>query len=521
MNHALRRVASLLAAVFLVSCVFTAVSVSTAAPAYADDNDCSFDPRSWDDCVKKPVDAVTGFFSKWNPANLPEIWAKSAGESAGDFLAKVGSTTSDLAKPDLTAGFWLRQYAISEGLALIALAFLLLFVTARMSNARGPDTVMLMRTVGFRLQFVVPAMLLGPAVLGMFVNLAYGLADGYSKAGSAEAGDAIRVYQEKLVDVAGPQGFVGGALSMLLVFGATAVLGLFVYLELLISGYGVYLAGLLIPFALVFYVYPPAKQLLAKLSGILVGLLLVPPLTFLAFNLLWGMVKGVAEADGPEATFQTAVYVLVAMLATAAFPILTAWLVSTLTGDGPAHHAWAGAVSGPIEGAGSDGVQGIKDKLGRGDDGSRRPSSTSSPQQSTSGPAAGGGSPGGAPGGVEGGGASASNPTRGGGPAGGAAAEGSGAAAGGSAAGAGAGAGSGAAAAAGPAGIAVAGAAMAAQEVTDTVRSASRDTASGVAAQAGAADGGSTSGHGQTSSTGMAGGGPADGAVDGDRGQRR
>lgn len=460
MIRAMRRAVGLLGAVLLVVCGFATISVSNAAPAHADEHDCSLtDPMSWLNCPKKPIEAVTGFFSKWNPANLPEIWAKSAGESAGDFLAKVGSTTSDLAKPDLTAGFWLRQYAISEGLALIALAFLLMFVTARMSNARGPDTVMLMRTVGFRLQFVVPAMLLGPAVLGMLVNLAYGLADGYSKAGSTEASDAIRVYQEKLVDLAGPQGFVGGALSMLLLFGATAILGLFVYLELLISGYGVYLAGLLIPFALVFYVYPPAKQLLARLSGILVGLLLVPPLTFLAFNLLWGMVKGIAEADGPEATFQTAVYVLVAMLATAAFPILTAWLVSTLTGDGPAHHAWAGAVTGPIEGAGSDGVKGIKDKLGRGDNGSRRPSGGGHPQGSSAG---GGGSqsPASDGGAAEGGaGSGAAGARSSGGPARGAA-EGAGAAGGagggaGAASAGGAGAG-GAAAAAGPVGIAVA-----------------------------------------------------------------
>jgi hypothetical protein len=209
----------------------------------------------------------------------------------------------------------------------------------------GPGAIMLLRAAGGRAIFLVPVMMVVPAVLGQLVELSNGWASGYNTAASASATNAITGYESALGKIGGAEGVLGGVVTLLLLRGVIALFALFLTAELLAAGFGVYLAGLLVPFALAVAVYPPARAFLSRVIGLLAGLLLVPPIAFLAFQVAWGAVGGIGAADGPTGVFNAILYAAVAVVVAVVFPLLVAFMISRVIGERPGHEDLAGELS--------------------------------------------------------------------------------------------------------------------------------------------------------------------------------
>ncbi|NHA02092.1 hypothetical protein G5V59_27310 [Nocardioides sp. W3-2-3] len=139
------------------------------------------------DALAQAIDSIASF----SPSNMAEEWAKSAAEATVWIMDKITDATSHVAKPGYDMDWWAKQYAVTFALGLIVLAFMLIFIAAKIG---GPDTsvsgVTLAREVLGRLPWAVPAMGMAPAIMmvtqGMFAGLARSLGkEGNDKAGSA------------------------------------------------------------------------------------------------------------------------------------------------------------------------------------------------------------------------------------------------------------------------------------------------------------------------------------------------
>ncbi|MFJ3883441.1 hypothetical protein ACIPW5_39080 [Streptomyces sp. NPDC090077] len=286
-------------------------------------------------------------------------WAKSTAEAVTFLLAFVDSTAEKLSTPAYSQPWWQKQYAVSFGLALIVLAFMMVLITARIGSADGSVSgVELLRKSGFRLIFVFPAIAIAPGFLYSLQQLAMSLTKSFSTEAMKDGHGAVGEMMTQLKDSAGDWGRFGGVFVAIAMMVFIFLASLILLVEIAVSQWGLMLAGLLVPFALVAAVYPPWSHVLRKVSALICTLMFLPVFVFFFFWTVWAAFKDMIGGDHAQNSgFSLLLFLLISFLMIDAFPLVAMWLMSLVTGDGasPMDAGVRGLVPSPTEGSPSAG----------------------------------------------------------------------------------------------------------------------------------------------------------------------
>jgi hypothetical protein len=274
------------------------------------------------------ADAATEALLGFNPNTFIEEWARGMAEATVNIMAYIQQLGARVTTPAFDQQWWAGQYATSFGMSLILLAFLLLWITARIAATGSSVTgIDLLRQSGWRALFVVPLISVGPALLHQLQIAFTELAGGLATEGTEHAGGAVDALMMLLAEEAGAWGMFGGTVLALLLFGAILLLGVVAVIELAIAQWGLHMAALLIPLALVAWVYPPWSSALRKIVALLFGLLMLPAFMYFFFNTFWAAshhALGGGEDDG----ITLLLFILVGLLLINTFPLVTMWLMT-------------------------------------------------------------------------------------------------------------------------------------------------------------------------------------------------
>ncbi|WP_443221539.1 hypothetical protein [Streptomyces sp. 4N509B] len=272
------------------------------------------------------------------PDDFIEQWVTGMAESTVSLLSHIQALGGRVSTPAFDQRWWSSQYATSFGLSLLLLAFLLVWITARLaasgSSASATD---LFRQSGWRLVFVVPLISAGPPILLTVQVAAHELARSFAEEGQAHAGSAVEGLMELLTEKAGDWGAFGGTVLALLLLLFILCLGLVTLIEMAVAQWGLHLGALLVPLALVAWVYPPWSGMLRRLVGLLGGLLLLPSFVYFFFTTIWtsfdALIAG-GERDAGNASnagddgLSILLFLTVGLLMIDAFPLVAMWLMS-------------------------------------------------------------------------------------------------------------------------------------------------------------------------------------------------
>ena len=282
------------------------------------------------DSATKAVDAL-------NPQNFLDSWAQGLCHAVIFVLTFIESTAEKLGTPAFDQKWWADQYAVSFGLSLILLAFLLAVVTAKIGGPEGSVSgVELLRQSGWRLLFVVPACALGPAVLYSLQQVASELTKTFSTQAAVQANGAVGGLLKVIQDTAGKGGWsdMGGTVMVIVLMALILCFGVVLLVEVAISNWGLMMCGLLVPLALVSAVYPPWARILRRLCGIILGMMFLPVVIFFFFWTVWsGFNDNINAQGGSNSTVTMLLFLLVSLIMIDIFPIVAVWLLGVVAPD--------------------------------------------------------------------------------------------------------------------------------------------------------------------------------------------
>ncbi|MFF1792829.1 hypothetical protein ACFVXQ_01060 [Kitasatospora sp. NPDC058263] len=328
--------------------VVAVMSAAPATPAVADDNDCGPSWISWtcsvggaiiDEAknlpgiggVIKDAESATKAIDALTPANLLDTWAQGLCHAVIFVLTFIQSTAEKLAAPAYTQQWWLDQYAVTFGLSLIFLAFMLLMITARIGGGQGSTVsgIELMRRSGVRLVFVVPGCALAPALMYSLQGLASELSKTFSTQAAVQANGAVGSFLSMIQKHAG-NGWTdfGGTLMVIVLMIPILILGIVLLIEIAVSSWGLMICGLLVPLVAVAAVYPPWAQSLRRLAGIIAGMMFMPAVVFFFFWTVWSAVNSLFKDDASNSPVTICLFLLVSVFMIDIFPIVCIWLLS-------------------------------------------------------------------------------------------------------------------------------------------------------------------------------------------------
>lgn len=357
--NALKR--NLMVAVLVVAAVLGIGGASTASPAPAalpagpaSDTLCQLLPEGVAQTACKGVGSVVdptnpggmvdagglvgALFEGFTAKNLMQEWAVGTAVAAAKMLDGMQSLLLNLSRPDLTAEWFLGRYAIMWALGLIVGAFVLVGVATRLGAAgdarRRPEVVASLRESGVRAVFFMPAVALLPMLVWFLTQLTYRLAAIFGGQSTADAAEAVQWFVDVLAKTNDPEAvMIGGSMS-LLVLGAIAYFAAFTAtVEMVIASYGLYLVLLLGPVLLALAIHPRFRRLASIAGAVLASLLLVPPIIFFGFWVLWGMVGGALDASSPTDAFRGVLLIGIGTLAVVALPVLVGIVTSMVVGS--------------------------------------------------------------------------------------------------------------------------------------------------------------------------------------------
>lgn len=272
----------------------------------------------------KTVDALS-------PSNFLDTWAQGLCHAVIFTLTFIESTAEKLGKPAFDQSWWRTQYAVSFGLAMILLAFLLPVVTARVGGSEGSVSgVELLRKSGWRFIFVVPACAFAPAFLYLVQQVASELTKSFATSGAVQANGAVGGLLKLLEKKAGNGwGDFGGTIMAIFFFIFILIAGFILLIEVAVANWGIMLCGLLVPLGLVASVYPPWAPILKRIMGILIGLMFLPVAIFFFWWTVWsGFNSNVTGQGGSNSTTTMLLFLLVSLLAIDISPLIAVWLLS-------------------------------------------------------------------------------------------------------------------------------------------------------------------------------------------------
>ncbi|MEO3756511.1 hypothetical protein [Streptomyces sp. B6B3] len=296
---------------------------------------------------RQKVEAVTDALGDIVPDSFIEEWVKGMAESTVSLLTYIQALGERVTAPAFDQRWWASQYATSFGLSLIVLAFLLVWITAQFvasgSSATATD---LFRQSGWRLVFVVPLISAGPLILLHLQVAANDLARVFADEGTAHAESAVERLMDLIVDNAGDWGAFGGTVLALLLFLFILCLGLVTLIEMAVAQWGLHLGALLVPLALVAWVYPPWSGTLRRLTSLIAGLMLLPAFIYFFFNTIWSSFDSLLAADNGDDGLSVLLFLAVGLLMIDAFPMVVMWLMSLTAGPGTGMDPDVRAVAG-------------------------------------------------------------------------------------------------------------------------------------------------------------------------------
>lgn len=264
-------------------------------------------------------DAAGGVFHGFTPQGVVEEWASSAARSSAELLAETQQNMILAGQPDFTSSWWLTRYAVTFGIGIVAMAIVITIVTGKLAGG-GPEAVQLAKQTGLSAPLYVPLMAVAPAAVDIFVQMIYALSGWFGQQATADTGTAVEGYVRLLADMPDPNALAGGALFMLVVAGVTFLAALLAMIETTVAAFGAQLIMLLIPIAAAIGLYPPARQRLSQLAGILLGLLLTPVMLFLAWWLVWGATASLVTGESENNALRMMLFVAVASMVAVSAP---------------------------------------------------------------------------------------------------------------------------------------------------------------------------------------------------------
>ncbi|MFJ2193086.1 hypothetical protein ACIOJE_34955 [Kitasatospora sp. NPDC087861] len=331
------------------------------------------------DETQKVVDALT-------PSNILDSWAQGLCHAVVFMLSFIASTAEKLATPAFNQKWWAEQYAVTFGLSLIFLAFMLLMIIAKVGGGQGSSVsgIELLRKSGVRLVFVVPACALAPALLYSLQGLASELSKSFSTQATIQANGAIGSFMTMIQKHAG-NGWAdfGGTLMVIVLMIPIVIFGIILLIEMAVSSWGLMICGLLVPLVTVAAVYPPWARALRRLAGLIFGMMFMPSVVFFFFWTVWSSVNALFETDASNSPVTICIFVLVSVFMVDSFPVVAFWVMGmvapgaeTMPGDvrGAAPNPtpgdlYNGSVDKLFKGGGKGGGAGAVGSGGEGGDG--------------------------------------------------------------------------------------------------------------------------------------------------------
>lgn len=265
-----------------------------------------------------------------SPSNFLDTWAQGLCHAVIFTMTFIESTAEQLGKPAFDQGWWRAQYAVSFGLGLILLAFLLPVVTAKIGGPEGSVSgVELLRQSGWRMVFVVPACAFAPAFMYALEQLGTALTKSFASSASVEAKGAVGSLLNAMETEAGDGwGAFGGTVMCIVLMLFILLAGVVLVIEMAVANWGMMLCGLLVPLALVAAVYPPWSHILKRVIGIICGLMFLPVVIFFFFWTVWSAFNAnVNGQGGSNSTVTMMIYLLVSLMMLDAFPLVAVWLI--------------------------------------------------------------------------------------------------------------------------------------------------------------------------------------------------
>ncbi|MGJ9414432.1 hypothetical protein ACHAAC_17160 [Aeromicrobium sp. CF4.19] len=283
------------------------------------------------DAANKLVKAAESL-SSLSPQNMVDTWATSVGEFAIKTVSWISERAVKITAPRFDNDSWLQQYAIAAGLGLILFAGVLILVGARVAKVSQDrvDHAQLLRDAGMSVWLVPVAIVSGPALLVTLGGSISSVGAVFSKeVREGQATERMVGLVEPLVESAGNWAPLGGAFGALLIFLATALLGIYVLLMLYFVSEAQLIFALFLPVVLGVWVYPPWRSMARRIMAGLVALLLMPTVLQFVFWAVWTRV-GTSDISGIDA----AIRLLVGLALLASVPTLTMMFLPKMIPDG-------------------------------------------------------------------------------------------------------------------------------------------------------------------------------------------
>lgn len=236
-------------------------------------------------------------------------------------------------QPDLSAGFFIRAYAISFAAAIFVMVVLLivLFVKTGKGEMAGRDLVQSLAQ--YTPMFLIGTMF-GPLAGIMLVALFHALTDSvivWAMGSAQQIIDGLVALIDKIDPAATPGGVILAIILMLaLLIGLT-----FVVVILLCQLVTLYFTGVIIPLFLVFIIDPERRRVGLGMAGLWLGILAAHPLLFFllgfAFSIMGDTIVTAGEKDGMK-TLVTFVVALIAIYIAAFSPFVLMKFAPVLQG---------------------------------------------------------------------------------------------------------------------------------------------------------------------------------------------
>ncbi|MBT2486935.1 hypothetical protein J7E28_19755 [Microbacterium sp. ISL-108] len=250
-------------------------------------------------------------------------------------------------QPDLSAGFFIRAYAISFAAAILVMVVILisLFVKTAKGEMAGRDLVQSLAQ--YAPLFLIGTMF-GPLAGLLLVSLFHALTDSviaWAMGSAQQIIDGLIALIDKIDPAATPGGVILAIILMLLL-----LIGLlFVIVILLCQLVTLYFTGVIIPLFLVFMIDPERRGVGLGMAGLWLGILAAHPLLFFllgfAFSIMGDTIVTVGEKDGLQ-TLVTFVVALIAIYMAALSPLALMKFAPVLQGAFTPSSSGSGSSSG-------------------------------------------------------------------------------------------------------------------------------------------------------------------------------
>lgn len=226
-------------------------------------------------------------------------------------------------QPDLSAGFFIRAYAVSFAAAIFVMVLIMISLMVRTAKGQMAGRDLVQSLAQYAPMFLIGTMF-GPLAGIILVKLFHALTDSvitWAMGSVQNIIDGLVALIAKIDPAATPGGVI---LAIFLMF--MLLLGLlFILVILLCQLVTLYFAGVIIPLFLVFIIDPERRSLGLGMAGLWVGILASHPLLFFllgfAFSIMGDVMVTAGEKDGMQ-TLVTFVVALIAIYMAAASPLL-------------------------------------------------------------------------------------------------------------------------------------------------------------------------------------------------------